>query len=113
MLRPEVLAHLRGLELPLNGDLLHAGRRPRRAHVVALLEPVHNKYPDISYADLYTLAGATALEAAGLKVPWKAGRVDQKLRDVPAETASLQGGQLECGCARGAPRRSYAGLLAI
>ena len=50
--------------------------------MVALLEPVHNKYPDISYADLYTLAGATALEAAGLKVPWKAGRVDQPVAAV-------------------------------
>ena len=50
--------------------------------MVALLEPVHTKYPDISYADLYTLAGATALEAAGLKVPWKAGRVDQPVAAV-------------------------------
>jgi cytochrome c peroxidase len=44
--------------------------------MVAKLEPVHSQFPDISYADLYTLAGATALDAAGLKVPWKAGRVD-------------------------------------
>lgn len=44
--------------------------------MVAKLEPVKSAYPGISYADLYTLAGVTALEAAGLKVPWKAGRVD-------------------------------------
>ena len=34
------------------------------------------KYSGISYEDLYVLAGATALEAAGVKVPFKAGRVD-------------------------------------
>ena len=44
--------------------------------MVARLEPVHNKFPDVSYADLYTLAGVTALEAAGLKMDWRAGRVD-------------------------------------
>lgn len=30
-----------------------------------LLEPVKEKYPWISYADLWTLAGATAIEAMG------------------------------------------------
>jgi len=30
----------------------------------------------VSYADLYTLAGITAIEAAGLKIPWRAGRKD-------------------------------------
>jgi cytochrome c peroxidase len=44
--------------------------------MVAKLEPVKTAFPAVSYADLYTLAGATALEAAGVKVPWKAGRKD-------------------------------------
>ena len=44
--------------------------------MVAKLEPIHAKFPDVSYADLYVLAGATAIEAAGVKVPFKAGRVD-------------------------------------
>lgn len=44
--------------------------------MVEKLEPIHSKYSGISYADLYVLAGATALEAAGVKVPFKAGRVD-------------------------------------
>ena len=44
--------------------------------MVAKLEPIKAAYPGVSYADLYTLAGVTAIEAAGLKVPWKAGRVD-------------------------------------
>jgi len=44
--------------------------------MVAKLEPIKKKFSDISYADLYVLAGATALDSAGVKVPFKAGRVD-------------------------------------
>lgn len=44
--------------------------------MVAKLEPIKQKFSDISYADLYILAGATALESSGVKVPFKAGRVD-------------------------------------
>ncbi|CAN6606296.1 cytochrome c peroxidase, mitochondrial [Trichomonascus vanleenenianus] len=41
------------------------------------LEPVKNKFPWISYADLWTFAGAAAVEAmGGPKIPWKPGRVD-------------------------------------
>jgi len=49
--------------------------------LVAKLEPVHEKFSAVSYADLYTLAGATAIEAAGVPVPWKAGRVDAMTPD--------------------------------
>ena len=44
--------------------------------MVAKLEPIKSSFPGISYADLYVLGGATAIEAAGVKVPFKAGRVD-------------------------------------
>jgi cytochrome c peroxidase len=44
--------------------------------MVAKLEPIKGQFPDVSYADLYTLAGATAIENAGVSVPWRAGRVD-------------------------------------
>jgi cytochrome c peroxidase len=44
--------------------------------MVAKLEPIRAQFPDISYADLYVLAGATALKAAGVPVPFKSGRVD-------------------------------------
>mmetsp|Transcript_6715 Transcript_6715/g.22054 ORF Transcript_6715/g.22054 Transcript_6715/m.22054 type:complete len:316 (+) Transcript_6715:21-968(+) len=45
--------------------------------MVAKLEPLHAQFGGISYADLYTLAGATAIEAAGgPTVGWRAGRVD-------------------------------------
>merc|ERR550514_2702024 len=45
--------------------------------MVAKLEPVKAAFPAVSYADLYTLAGVTAIEAAGgPKVGWRAGRKD-------------------------------------
>jgi cytochrome c peroxidase len=57
-------------------ELAHGGNAGL-GMVVTLLEPVKTKFPSISYADLYTLAGVTAIEAAGgPKVPWRAGRVD-------------------------------------
>lgn len=42
-----------------------------------LLEKVHEKYPEISYGDLWTLAGVCAIqEAGGPTIPWRAGRED-------------------------------------
>mmetsp|Transcript_16698 Transcript_16698/g.25927 ORF Transcript_16698/g.25927 Transcript_16698/m.25927 type:complete len:217 (-) Transcript_16698:318-968(-) len=44
---------------------------------VKKLEPLKSKFPDISYADLYTLSGVVAIETlGGPKVGWQAGRVD-------------------------------------
>ena len=44
---------------------------------VAWLEPVHAAHPQVSYADLYTLAGAESVAAmGGPVVPWRSGRVD-------------------------------------
>jgi hypothetical protein len=41
------------------------------------LEPIKQKYPSITYADLWTLAGATAIEEmGGPQIPWRGGRVD-------------------------------------
>ena len=41
------------------------------------LEPLKAKYPGISYADLWTLAGAYYVEkAGGPKIAWRAGRTD-------------------------------------
>ncbi|KAI8476664.1 MAG: heme peroxidase [Monoraphidium minutum] len=43
----------------------------------SLLEPIKAKFPWISYADLYTLAGVAAIEAmGGPTIPWKPGRSD-------------------------------------
>jgi len=44
-----------------------------------LLEQIKKKYPKISYADLYTLAGVVSIkEVGGPSVPWRPGRVDAK-----------------------------------
>ncbi|KAJ3363752.1 cytochrome c peroxidase [Allomyces arbusculus] len=58
-------------------------------HARAFLEPIKAKHPWISYADLWTLAGVTAVEAmGGPKVPWTPGRTDKteatvKATDIP------------------------------
>jgi len=42
------------------------------------LEPIKKKFPGISYADLWTLAGAVAIEEmGGPKIEWKSGRSDE------------------------------------
>jgi len=42
-----------------------------------LLEPIRKRHPGISYGDLWTLAGAVAIEEmGGPKIPWRPGRVD-------------------------------------
>jgi len=48
----------------------------------ALLEPLKKKYPTISYADLYQMAGAAAVEqSGGPRIPMKYGRVDAPTDD--------------------------------
>jgi len=44
----------------------------------ARLEKIKQKHPELSYADLWTLAGVVAVEAmGGPKVSWRPGRVDK------------------------------------
>lgn len=44
-----------------------------------LLEPIKKQFPWISYADLWTLAGAVAIEEmGGPDIPWKPGRSDKE-----------------------------------
>jgi cytochrome c peroxidase len=47
---------------------------------IGWLEPIYKKFnkdADLSYADLYTLAGVVAIESLkGPKIPWRAGRKD-------------------------------------
>ncbi|KAJ1912685.1 heme peroxidase [Tieghemiomyces parasiticus] len=41
------------------------------------LEKIKAKYPDLSYSDLWTLAGVVAIqEAGGPQIPWRPGRAD-------------------------------------
>eukprot|EP00611_Tribonema_gayanum_P000437 TRINITY_DN102_c0_g1_i1.p1 TRINITY_DN102_c0_g1~~TRINITY_DN102_c0_g1_i1.p1 ORF type:complete len:333 (+),score=73.64 TRINITY_DN102_c0_g1_i1:638-1636(+) len=51
----------------------NAGLGPARA----ALEPIKAKYPGISYADLWTLAGSVAIEEmGGPAIKWRPGRLD-------------------------------------
>jgi len=46
---------------------------------VTMLEPIKKKFPLVSYADLFQLASATAIElAGGPKIPMRYGRVDAR-----------------------------------
>ena len=43
------------------------------------LEPVKAKFPNLSYADLYTYAGVVAVEeSGGPKIPFQTGRIDME-----------------------------------
>ncbi|AQZ18764.1 CCP1 (YKR066C) [Zygosaccharomyces parabailii] len=60
---------------PANAGLQNASR---------FLEPIHKEFPWLSYGDLYTLGGVTALqEMQGPKIPWRPGRVDLPEADTP------------------------------
>lgn len=55
------------------GDPSNAGLQ----HARLFLEPVKRQHPWITYADLWTLAGVTAIEAmGGPSIPWLPGRTD-------------------------------------
>jgi len=55
------------------GDPANAGLQ----HARVFLEPVKEKYPDITYADLWTLAGVVAIkEMGGPDIKWLPGRTD-------------------------------------
>uniref|UniRef100_A0ACD5UBN5 Uncharacterized protein n=1 Tax=Avena sativa TaxID=4498 RepID=A0ACD5UBN5_AVESA len=65
-----------------NGSLrfdveLKHGANAGLVNALKLVQPIKDKYPSITYADLFQLASATAIEeAGGPKLPMKYGRVD-------------------------------------
>ncbi|KAL6317284.1 hypothetical protein AAG906_030037 [Vitis piasezkii] len=65
-----------------NGSLrfeieLKHGANAGLVNAVKLLQPIKDKYSGVTYADLFQLASATAVEeAGGPKIPMKYGRVD-------------------------------------
>lgn len=72
------------------------------------LEPLKAKYPDLSYADLYTLAGVTAIEeAAGPTIPWRSGR-----EDMPSGESSPPDGRLP-DADKGNPAKTIEHIKAI
>ncbi|KAL6899788.1 hypothetical protein ACP4OV_006446 [Aristida adscensionis] len=62
--------------LRFDPELSH-GANAGLINALKLIQPIKDKYPGISYADLFQLASATAIEeAGGPKIPMKYGRVD-------------------------------------
>ncbi|XP_022141568.1 probable L-ascorbate peroxidase 6, chloroplastic isoform X2 [Momordica charantia] len=65
-----------------NGSLrfeveLGHGANAGLVNALKLIEPIKEKYSNVTYADLFQLASATAIEeAGGPKIPMKYGRVD-------------------------------------
>ncbi|KAL3641253.1 putative L-ascorbate peroxidase 7, chloroplastic [Castilleja foliolosa] len=65
-----------------NGSLrfeieLKHGANAGLVNALKLLQPIKDKYASVTYADLFQLASATAIEeAGGPKIPMKYGRVD-------------------------------------
>ncbi|XP_068647807.1 probable L-ascorbate peroxidase 6, chloroplastic/mitochondrial isoform X2 [Aristolochia californica] len=59
-------------------------------NALKLLQPIKDKYPGVTYADLFQLASATAIEeAGGPKIPMKYGRVDVSKPDQCPEEGKL------------------------
>jgi len=55
-----------------------------------LLEGFHTKYPDVSYSDLYQMASAVGIEAAGgPKIPMRYGRLDASGPEACAKEGNL------------------------
>ncbi|XP_062219302.1 probable L-ascorbate peroxidase 8, chloroplastic [Phragmites australis] len=62
--------------LRFDAELKH-GANAGLINALKLIQPIKDKYPGITYADLFQLASATAIEeAGGPKIPMKYGRVD-------------------------------------
>ena len=87
----------------------HARSHPLLPSPRALLEPIKAKFPWISYADLYTLAGATAIEAmggahlrlgTGVRQRLRSGAVLQRLGPGSKQHASGARGVVPSACAR-------------
>ncbi|KAI5015511.1 hypothetical protein ZWY2020_056901, partial [Hordeum vulgare] len=63
--------------LRFHPELSH-GANAGLTNALKLIQPIKDKYPGITYADLFQLVSATAIEEAdGPKLPMKYGRVDR------------------------------------
>ncbi|KAI8052912.1 cytochrome c peroxidase mitochondrial precursor [Syncephalis plumigaleata] len=60
----------------------NAGLEHARKHI----EQVKTRFPDISYADLWSLGGVVAIqEMGGPQIPWRPGRADKTMDATPPE----------------------------
>ncbi|CAL5203880.1 unnamed protein product [Lathyrus oleraceus] len=75
--------------LRFEAELKH-GANAGLVNALKLLQPIKDKYSGVTYADLFQLAGATAVEeAGGPKIPMKYGRVDTSGPDQCPEEGRL------------------------
>jgi len=66
-----------GGTIRFKSELDHGGNAGLANTAVKWLEPIHAKYDGLTYGDLYTLAGVTAIkEMGGPTIGWSSGRVD-------------------------------------
>lgn len=65
-----------GATIRFKEELAH-GANAGLDKAVAWLEPIKQRHPTLSYADLYTLSGVVAIKSMnGPDIPWRAGRMD-------------------------------------
>lgn len=63
----------------------------------AALEPIKDKYPELSYSDLYTLAGVVAVEeSGGPTIPFRLGRKDMDSGDTSPPDGRLPDADKGC-----------------
>ncbi|KAG5190632.1 cytochrome C peroxidase [Tribonema minus] len=94
-----------GGTIRFKSELAH-GANAGLAKAVEWLEPIKTAHPNVSYGDLYTLAGVQAIYAmAGPQIPWRAGRVD-------ADESTVTPGDRLPDADKGDPMRTAAGLRA-
>nr|XP_031860017.1 uncharacterized protein CI109_004625 [Kwoniella shandongensis]KAA5527089.1 hypothetical protein CI109_004625 [Kwoniella shandongensis] len=67
-------------------------------HAISFLIPIQAANPWISHADLWTLAGTTAIQAmGGPQIPWEAGRSDYDSAEAAEEHRGVVGDRLPDG----------------
>jgi len=61
------------------------------------LEPIKHKFPEMSYADLYSLAGVVAIEeSGGPAIPFRLGRVDFESGEASPPDGRLPNADMGC-----------------
>jgi cytochrome c peroxidase len=96
-----------GGTIRLREELAHGANKGLGA-AQAWLAPVRARHPGVSHGDLFTLAGAVAIERmGGPHIPWRSGRVDES-DDVAKVTPD---GRLP-DADKGRPEATAAGLRA-
>eukprot|EP00213_Chloropicon_mariensis_P002735 CAMPEP_0197470064 /NCGR_PEP_ID=MMETSP1309-20131121/653_1 /TAXON_ID=464262 /ORGANISM="Genus nov. species nov., Strain RCC998" /LENGTH=307 /DNA_ID=CAMNT_0043006571 /DNA_START=210 /DNA_END=1133 /DNA_ORIENTATION=- len=82
-------------------ELAHGGNAGLR-NAISLLEPIKERHPEVSYADLFQMASACAIETTGgPKIPMRYGRIDAESDSAVPIEGRLPGGAAPFGQADG------------